>query len=61
MRANKEFTIIPWKKQEESKLYFHCAQCRGVRMVRLADGLRCPNCGNTRVATRLVHTVENKK
>jgi len=50
-----EFSIITWKKKEEPKPIFHCTIHR-CRMIRLADGLRCPICGGVKVATKTVYT-----
>ena len=61
MRANKEFNVLFTKKAEPEKLYFHCAQCPGERMIRIATGLRCPNCGGVNVATYTVDTYKEKE
>ena len=44
-------------KREEPKLYFHCSNHRGARLIKTDKGLLCPQgCGYTSPAIRIVDT-----
>jgi hypothetical protein len=55
-RANKPFTVIPWKKYEEPKQHFKC-KIHDCRLLETANGWYCPiSCGPTYAAVRKVYT-----
>jgi hypothetical protein len=51
MRANKEFTVIPWKTYEEPKQHLHCKYHIYQRL--LSNGF-CPECGPTLPAVKTI-------
>jgi hypothetical protein len=54
----RKMSVIGLKKQKPKERFYHCSVHTSSRMVRMADGLRCPICGSPDVAIRIVDTVE---